>query len=759
MKVISMLRCKKRSLEGAKLMAIFSIDLPGRVKNFELPRTKPLMPLFETIVNSIYAIEERQQNEDKIKGYINIEIIREPQMRVQTEGIDSSINDITGFVVTDNGVGFDENNMKSFLQSDSTYRAEKGGKGVGRFAWLKAFKEADIESSFIDAGEWVRRKFCFTLEQNEINDSLEDIEPLTDNKTIVALKECLAPYKKNLPKKGEVIATKIMQHCFIYLMSAKCPVIKVADEDQTYNINEMFDERIKKESEKIEFEIGNEKFSLLHTQIEDAAFGASKLYLYANDRMVQEINLEKEIVDLDKNLFSAKGYYYAGILSGKFLDENVGTNRTSFDISDTAEDESEISMDDIISNVAQNVQIYLSDYLSEVKGKKEERVRTYIKDEAPQYGHLLKYMREDVEAIKPYLPDSKLDDELYKIKRKFDNQLKKDNLDIIKTLEVGATSLDSYQEKFQKQFAKISEANKASLAEYVAHRKVILELLKKGIQSDDFGKYSKEAYIHNLIYPMRRTSDEIEYQAHNLWLIDERLAYCEYVSSDIPFDNNPREDRTDVMILDKPVAVSDEPNTGREYETIVILELKKPMRNDYTQAENPIIQMLGYVDKISSNEMKDKNGRLIKTGTNTQFYLYAVCDITSKLRKIAEDFDFIETPDKRGMYKYHDKKRAYIEILSFDKIIDDAGKRNSAQDRTEEKETGTHRRLLRADRQTQAGKRKNQVRTRQPHRLRRPASTGPAAPAPAGRGVPWRPPVRCGGAGQWPAPAAPAPGG
>ena len=23
------------------------------------------------------------------------------------------------------------------------------------------------------------------------------------------------------------------------------------------------------------------------------------------------------------------------------------------------------------------------------------------------------------------------------------------------------------------------------------------------------------------------------------------------------------------------------------------------------------------------------------------------------MRKIAEDFDFIETPDKRGMYKYH----------------------------------------------------------------------------------------------------------
>ena len=61
---------------------------------------------------------------------------------------------------------------------------------------------------------------------------------------------------------------------------------------------------------------------------------------------------------------------------------------------------------------------------------------------------------------------------------------------ILKTLEVGAVNLDSYLEKFANQFAKISEANKSSLAEYVAHRKVVLELLKKGIRSNDFGKYS-----------------------------------------------------------------------------------------------------------------------------------------------------------------------------------------------------------------------------------------------------------------------------
>ena len=45
-------------------MAGFTIDLAGRVKNFDLPKTQPLIPLFEAVVNSIYAIEERMERED-----------------------------------------------------------------------------------------------------------------------------------------------------------------------------------------------------------------------------------------------------------------------------------------------------------------------------------------------------------------------------------------------------------------------------------------------------------------------------------------------------------------------------------------------------------------------------------------------------------------------------------------------------------------------------------------------------------------------
>jgi hypothetical protein len=175
---------------------------------------------------------------------------------------------------------------------------------------------------------------------------------------------------------------------------------------------------------------------------------------------------------------------------------------------------------------------------------------------------------------------------------------------------------------------------------------------------------------------MRATSDDTPYNSHNLWLIDEKLAYCDYISSDIPFDNDPSQGRTDIMILDQPVALSEEENTGREYETIILFELKRPMRNDYTDGDNPITQLYGYVKKLKSGTAQDKNGRPIKVGGNTQFYLYAVCDITSSLLPILEFYDFTQTPDSMGYYRYNDKLNAYIEILSYDKIVNDANKRN-----------------------------------------------------------------------------------
>lgn len=196
------------------------------------------------------------------------------------------------------------------------------------------------------------------------------------------------------------------------------------------------------------------------------------------------------------------------------------------------------------------------------------------------------------------------------------------------------------------------------------------------LRKNDSEKFNKESYVHNIIYPMRTTSDEIEYANHNLWLIDEKLAYCSFISSDIPFNNDNKEERTDIMILDNPVAVSDEENDGSEFDTIVLFELKRPMRDDYSTAENPVTQLYEYVDKIKSGKAKDKYGRKIIAGNGTKFYLYAVCDITPSLEKTIRFNSFKHTPDKMGYYMFNDTYNAYVEILSFDKIIKDSKKRN-----------------------------------------------------------------------------------
>lgn len=146
-------------------MKKFKINFKGRIKNFNLPENKSLIPLFEAVVNSLQAIEERKKL-NNFDGEISIKIEREKTIS------DDIIGRIENIIIIDNGIGFNENNFNSFLESDSDYKSEIGGKGVGRFSWLKAFKKVKIDSCFLNTGNYYRRIFDFTLEDDGINDEL-----------------------------------------------------------------------------------------------------------------------------------------------------------------------------------------------------------------------------------------------------------------------------------------------------------------------------------------------------------------------------------------------------------------------------------------------------------------------------------------------------------------------------------------------------------------------------------------------------------
>ena len=45
----------------------FTVDLEGKIENTMLPTTKPLLPVFEAIINSIQAIEDLEISNGKIQ--------------------------------------------------------------------------------------------------------------------------------------------------------------------------------------------------------------------------------------------------------------------------------------------------------------------------------------------------------------------------------------------------------------------------------------------------------------------------------------------------------------------------------------------------------------------------------------------------------------------------------------------------------------------------------------------------------------------
>ena len=627
-------------------MSKMSISVSGRVKNFKLPKNRPLVPLYEAIVNGIHAIEERSKIDKNI------------------------IPSVLSFIIHDNGIGFNENNMKSFLESDSTYKESIGGKGVGRFSWLKAFSSVHIVSFFKDSSSLInKREFDFNLNTNEIDDSLTLEGNIEDIGTIICLNNYFREYQNEVEKKTDTIITRIIEHCLIYLLSDSCPEIILKDFNKEYSINSYFKEIFKQDTNETKFKIYDKEFTLLNVQIREKAFKGNRLYLCANNRLVNSKDMSKLIPNLDDDIFEQKGFWYLGVLTSEYLDQNVDMNRLSFDIPEKEPNLIQnVTLEDIISTSKNIISNYFTDYFKEVESRKIERLNEYTSSKAPQYKYLIESMKDEISLLKPNLSDEKLDDALYGLKKKFEKETKKKQEDLINEVANQVISTEEYKEKFEKQIQRVSDANYAALAEYVVHRKAILDLKEDG-------KYNKEKYLHDLIFPTRHSIDNLPYESHNLWLIDEKLAFSSYLTSDVPFNNDNKEDRPDIFILDRPVAVSEDKNGGRYFNSITIFELKRPMRDDYKDGDNPYNQLMNYAYKITEGNAKDKYGRLIKINGNTQLYLYAVCDITPSLEKIMKTNGLNPTPDQKGYFKYNPLMNAYIEILSYDKSLDDSIKR------------------------------------------------------------------------------------
>ena len=172
------------------------IDLRNQVRQTNLPKWKPLLPLFETIINSFQAIGDANP---KKTGSVTVELERETPLLTEENP------KIIGFKVIDDGVGLNDDNFDSFNTAFSPHRMQVGGKGLGRFVWLKAFVRAEITSIFADGDTLLRRNFVFDENYDLDDRGLPEATTTGAAGTVVHLIGYRDPYRGECPRSADVI--------------------------------------------------------------------------------------------------------------------------------------------------------------------------------------------------------------------------------------------------------------------------------------------------------------------------------------------------------------------------------------------------------------------------------------------------------------------------------------------------------------------------------------------------------------------------
>lgn len=175
---------------------------------------------------------------------------------------------------------------------------------------------------------------------------------------------------------------------------------------------------------------------------------------------------------------------------------------------------------------------------------------------------------------------------------------------------------------------------------------------------------------------MRKTSDEVAWDRQNLWIIDERLAYHHFLASDKPIKsfstNKDAKDEPDLFVLNHPSVFTDSADVPLN--SAIIVEFKRAEREEYD--ENPVQQIYRYIKKLQDQKVHDARGRSIQIHPHATFHCYIVADLTTKLRTMLEESGFDPTPDASGYMFYNRNFRAYVEVISYDKLLKDSNDRN-----------------------------------------------------------------------------------
>jgi hypothetical protein len=656
-----------------------NVNIKRAVENIRA-NTTVYTPVVELVVNAIQAIDESCRKDGKVV----IRACRSPQA-----GLDGILPDVTGFDIEDNGIGFTNVHRDSFDTLYTDRKIGEGGKGFGRFTCLKYFENLHVKSVYRDGAGFMTRRFSMGKGQEIIVGERVTVTDITDTGSIVTLATLKAD--RAFDKKLSTIARNLVERLLPYFITQDyaCPEIVLSEQDGSGTI--CLNDFVSNELSAVILEIGvDRKTFTLKTTATDEEFlvrvfkfysprnQKSRISLVAHKREVSGSAIGKYIPEFEDEFYEKdrngeanreRNYIIKAYVFGPYLDRNVSLERGGFEFAMDGDLFGVIAQSDIEKKAAFIARDMVGAEIMFRQEKKRERVQVYVDEEAPWHKDILSKI--DLSGMSCRPTNEEIETRLQKEKFAQEVAIKRD---VAKLL--AEPNLENVKESVFEIVSKISGTSKNDLIHYIALRRKVLDIFAKSLEMDASGVYSSEGVVHDIIFPRRGNTDLTPFHNHNLWIVDERLNFTTYVSSDVPLDGK-NTDRPDLLVYNKCVLFrgDNEPSNP-----ITIFEFKKPQRDDFvnqSSSEDPVQQIVRYVNGIRDGKYKTPEGRKMLVAENTPFYGYVVCELTPKVETWLErEKDFRPMPDRLGWFQWKGNINLYVEVISWDKVLKDAKMRN-----------------------------------------------------------------------------------
>jgi histidine kinase/DNA gyrase B/HSP90-like ATPase len=655
-----------------------NVNIKRAVENIRA-NTTVYTPIVEAVVNAIQAIEDSGVR----NGKIAIRVHRDRQLELEEE----NLPEIHSFEIEDNGIGFNDVHRNSFDTLYTDLKMSAGGKGFGRFTCLKYFQDLHVKSVYRDNGSFKLREFSMGKENDIIvNEKISETAKRETGSTVH-----LRIFKggKTIDKKLSTIARHLVEKLLPYFITKDyvCPNIVLSEKDGkvgAIQLNDYFSNElsrviqeipVKKSTFKQKGVEGEEVFEVRVFKLYFQKNLKSKISLVAHKREVSGSALDKYVPEFVDDFYEKEGdgqernYIVKAYAFSPYLDRHVSLERGGFEFQMESDVLYGISQTDIERQVANIAKEAVGSEISVRQDRKMERVRSYVDDEAPWHKSIIENI--DLTDM-PFNPSAEeIESRLQKEKFSQEAQIKKE---VTKLLAEG--NLKKQQENAAETVSKISGTSKNDLIHYIALRRHILDIFGKSLEVDEKGAYSSEGLVHDIIFPRKGNTDITKFEDHNLWIIDERLNFTKYVSSDLPL-NGGNSERPDLLVYNKRILFRGDNEASNP---VTIFEFKKPQRDDFvnpSSEEDPVQQIVRYVNNIRDGKYKTPEGRKMLVAPNTPFYGYVVCDLTPKVEAWLErEKNFKPLPDRLGWFQWYENINLYIEVISWDKVLKDSKMRN-----------------------------------------------------------------------------------